>query len=103
MVSKPHYEVGSVIRHKLFGYRGVIYAIDPVFSLEDTWYEQVAKSRPPKNAPWYGVMVHKHEQTTYVAEQNLELELGPEQIEHPALGQVFDAFINGRYRAKKML
>ena len=39
-----------------------------------TWYEQVAQSRPSKNKPWYHVLVHTAEHTTYVAEQNFDFE-----------------------------
>ena len=38
----------------------------------DEWYEAVAKSRPPKNEPWYHVLVHQKGHQTYVAEQNLQ-------------------------------
>lgn len=100
MVSKPLFEIGQIVHHKLFDYRGAIYAIDPVFSLSDDWYDSVAKSRPPKNAPWYGVLVHNGAHTCYVAEQNLELEQSPSQISHPELGMVFGSFLHGRYQLK---
>jgi heat shock protein HspQ len=50
-------QVGQVVRHRLFDYRGVIYDVDPVFSLSEEWYEQMARSRPPKDQPWYHVLV----------------------------------------------
>ena len=46
------FKIGQVINHKLFNYRGVIYGADSVFKESDEWYEEVAKSRPPKDKPW---------------------------------------------------
>ena len=57
----------------------------PSFKARDEWYEQVAQSRPPKNKPWYHVLVHKAEHTTYVAEQNLDLKEHPKSIQHRLL------------------
>ena len=64
------FHVGQIVRHQLFGYRGAIFDVDPTFQGTEDWYETVARSRPPKDAPWYHVMVHDAEHTTYVAERN---------------------------------
>ena len=55
------FHIGQVIRHRLFDYRGVVLDVDPVFLGSDAWYEQVARSRPPKDKPWYRVLVHEAE------------------------------------------
>ncbi len=86
-----------MIHHRLFGYRGVIIDVDQNFQASEEWYEAVAKSRPPKNRPWYHVLVHQSEQSTYVAEQNLEPEDSGEPIDHPMLGNFFSKLDNGRY------
>ena len=88
---------GQVIRHKLFDYRGVIVDVDQAFRLSEEWYEQVAKSRPPKDQPWYHVLVHETAQTTYVAERNLEAATCEKPVEHPLLARFFDKFSNGFY------
>ncbi|SVD23253.1 uncharacterized protein METZ01_LOCUS376107, partial [marine metagenome] len=36
--------VGHLVVHRLFGYRGVVYDVDPDFQLTDEWYESVARS-----------------------------------------------------------
>ena len=71
--------VGQVVQHKLFGYRGVIVDVDPTFESSDEWYEVVALSRPPKDRPWYHVLVHNATHRTYVAERNLEPDASEEQ------------------------
>ena len=94
------FNVGDVVHHRRFDYRGVVIDVDAVFSGTDEWYETMARSRPPKDRPWYHVLVHGATHTTYVAERHLEPDSTGEQVDHPALGQVFDTFINGRYGRK---
>ncbi len=96
-ISRVKFSVGELIHHRLFGYRGVIIDVDQNFQASEEWYEAVAKSRPPKNRPWYHVLVHQSEQSTYVAEQNLEPDDNVEPIDHPMLGNFFSKFDNGRY------
>jgi heat shock protein HspQ len=72
--SKAKFCVGHLIHHKLFDYRGIILDVDLEFKSTDEWYEEVAKSRPPKDEPWYHVLIHQKGYQTYVAEQNLQLD-----------------------------
>ena len=88
---------GQVIRHKLFDYRGVVVGVDQTFQLSEEWYEEVARSRPPKDQPWYRVLVHGAHQTTYVAERNLEPGPRGQPVEHPLLGRFFDKCSDGFY------
>jgi heat shock protein HspQ len=66
----------------------------------DEWYEAMAHSRPPKDEPWYHVLVDTATHMTYVAQRNLEADVSDEQIAHPALGQFFERFEHGRYWPK---
>ena len=63
--------IGQQIEHKRFNYRGLIYDVDSEFKGTDEWYQKMATSLPPRNEPWYHVLVHGADHTTYVAEQNL--------------------------------
>ena len=80
---KPKFEVGQIVLHVKFGYRGVVFGVDETFSLTDEWYETVARSRPPKNAPWYHVLVDGASHTTYVAERHLAASADRSQVAHP--------------------
>jgi heat shock protein HspQ len=97
-ITQLKFSVGELVHHRLFGYRGVIVDVDKNFQATEEWYQAVAKSHPPKNKPWYHVIVHDSEQATYVAEQNLETddELAP--INHPMVEQFFSKFEHGKYR-----
>jgi heat shock protein HspQ len=81
----------------MFDYRGVIVDVDPVFQGADEWYETVARSRPPKDRPWYHVLVHDATHTTYVAERNLEADESGRPVVHPLVEEFFVSFDNGRY------
>ena len=50
------FHIGQVIQHKLFDYRGVIVDVDSEFDGTDEWYSTVARSKPPKDKPWYHVL-----------------------------------------------
>jgi heat shock protein HspQ len=69
---KAKFCIGQLIHHKLFGYRGIILGVDLQFKQSDEWYDKMARSKPPKDKPWYHVLVHQQGNQTYVAEQNLE-------------------------------
>ena len=97
---KAKFKIGQIVHHKLFDYSGVVFDIDPFFQSSDEWYEQVAQSRPPKNKPWYHVLVHTAEHTTYVAEQNLDLEKHPKSIQHPLINSLFAKFDGSQYHLK---
>lgn len=91
---------GQLVRHRLFGYRGVVYDVDPEFAESEEWYAAVAKTRPPKDRPWYHVLVHGQTTRTYVAERNLELDPSGQPVEHPLVEAFFAGFADGRYRLR---
>ena len=111
MVTGPHdpdgseasvarFRVGQPIHHLLFDYRGVIVDVDPQFQASEEWYETMARSRPPKDKPWYHVLVHNAQHMTYVAEQNLEPDLSGDPVIHPLLDQFFHGFEGGLYHSR---
>jgi len=95
------FSIGQVIHHRRFDYRGVVYDVDPCFMGSEEWYEQVARSRPPKDQPWYRVLVHDGTHETYVAERHLEEDEAGAEIRHPGLWQLFDAYQDGMYVSKR--
>lgn len=99
-MSQAAFSIGQIVRHKLFDYRGVIYDVDPVFQGTEEWYQMVARSRPPRDRPWYHVLVDGQLAQTYVAERNLELDVSAEPINHPLLESYFHAFKDGVYELR---
>ena len=99
MATKANFSVGDLVHHKLFDYRGVVIDVDPHMMQSDEWYDQVARSRPPKDRPWYRVLVHDATHETYVAERNLEPDASNAPIRHPLVDRYFGSFSDGHYRS----
>ena len=98
MNTQPRFSIGQLVQHRLFHYRGVIADVDADFQGSEEWYQQVARSRPPRDHPWYRVLVDGAEHQTYVAERNLEPDASGEPVEHPDVAATFSAFRDGCYQ-----
>jgi heat shock protein HspQ len=96
-MKQAKFSIGQCVQHRLFDYRGVVVDVDAEFLGSDEWYDEVARSRPPKDEPWYHVLVHDADNETYVAERNLEPDQTYEPVNHPLLGEFFSGFEQGVY------
>ena len=91
------FKSGQIINHKLFNYRGVIFKADDTFLSTDEWYEQMAKSKPPKDKPWYHVLVNNETHMTYVAERNILPDHTGKIINHPLVPVYFTEIVADKY------
>ena len=86
------YNVGQVIHHTLFDYRGVIVDVDSDFRVGAELRAQ--EQRPIGNTsgarPWYHVLVDGTADRTYVSEQNIEPDATGGPIDHPDLIDYFE-------------
>ena len=98
--SRAKYQIGQVVKHRVFAFRGVVFDIDPVFANSEEWYESIPKEvRPSREQPFYHLLA-ENEKTTYVAyvsEQNLVPDETGEPVDHPDLPDLFGDFEDGRY------
>ncbi|MFT6266737.1 MAG: heat shock protein HspQ [Oleiphilaceae bacterium] len=101
MGKEAKFSIGQLVQHRIFGYRGVIFELDPYFMLSDEWYLQVALSRPPKSEPWYNVLVDNASHATYVAQRNLIKSKDLTEIQHPDITLYFESFKNNCYMLNK--
>lgn len=92
---KPCFAVGQIVRHKRYGYRGVVVAIDPTCQAPSDWYLN-NQTQPERNQPWYHVIVHQSETTTYPAQSSLQEDDGG-PIANPMLKLFFTSYEDGRY------
>ena len=97
MESFAKFFVGQIVSHKKFDYRGAVFNVDATFQGSDEWYASVAQSRPPKDQPWYHVLVDGTEQTTYVAERHLKSAAHSKPIKNPLVAELCGEFTEGRY------
>ena len=95
-----YFDLGVVVTHKLYGYRGVVVAVDMRCMAGDTWYHS-NKTQTIREQPWYHVLVHDSGGlSTYVAQSNLEEDSSKRPVDHPRIQSYFAAFKNGRYQLK---
>lgn len=90
------YRPGQLVRHRRYGYRGVVVSVDMVCQASREWYER-NKTQPPREQPWYHVLVHGSPNATYAAQSSLLPDLTRRQVVHPSIERFFDRFENGMY------
>jgi heat shock protein HspQ len=104
-VSHARFGIGDVVRHKLFGFRGVIFDIDPVFANSEEWYAAIPEDiRPPRDQPFYHLLAENAEASyvAYCSQGNLVRDESEEPIDHPAIAGLFEPFAAGRYALKSV-
>jgi heat shock protein HspQ len=97
------YNIGQIVRHRIYPFRGVIFDVDPVFGNTDEWYEAIPpEARPNKDQPFYHLFAEnaETEYIAYVSEQNLLPDDSGEPIRHPQVADVFDRDERGDYRPR---
>ncbi|MDH3376002.1 MAG: heat shock protein HspQ [Gammaproteobacteria bacterium] len=96
-ISRADFAVGQIVRHELFAYRGVIIDVDPEFQGTEQWYKSMAKSLPPKDQPWYRVLVDGAAHQTYVAQRNLTDDGDRSPIQNPYVDDILRRCGDGTY------
>lgn len=92
----PRFQPGQLVRHKRYGYRGVVVALDRHCKADERWY-QSNRTQPDRNQPWYHVLVDGSGGATYAAQENLEEDSSAQPIEHPLLEHFFIELKDGLY------
>lgn len=100
--STAKYPIGNQVKHRIFGFRGVIFDVDPVFANSEEWYESIPENvRPKRDQPFYHLFAEAPDKAPYVAyvsEQNLvDDDEQDEPISHPEIEDIFEDFIDGRF------
>lgn len=99
-VRQARFPLGSIVRHRVHPFRGVVFDVDPEFANTEEWYRSIPPElRPRRDQPFYHLLA-ENEETTYVAyvsEQNLlpDSESGP--VAHPDTLRMFEGLRDGRY------
>ena len=104
VISHARFALGDVVRHRLFGFRGVIFDVDPVFANSEEWYAAIPEeARPVKDQPFYHLLAENSETSyvAYVSQQNLEPDESEEPVDHPAIHGLFEPFTGGRYALRR--
>ncbi|MEQ9018797.1 MAG: heat shock protein HspQ [Nitratireductor sp.] len=102
-MKKAKFQIGQVVSHRIFPFRGVIFDVDPEFNNTEEWYQAIPEDiRPPKDQPFYHLLAENEETEyiAYVSEQNLVPDTSGEPVRHPQIGELFDKTPDGRYEPK---
>src|SRR5688572_23691645 len=102
-VKTAKFQIGQVVRHRLFSFRGVIFDVDPEFANTEEWYQAIpAQVRPRRDQPFYHLLAENDETEyiAYVSEQNLLEDESGEPVRHPQLTELFTRTADGGYARK---
>ena len=86
------YQIGQILRHRVYPFRGVIFDVDPTFSNTEDWWLSIPQDiRPRKDQPYYHLLAENEETeyVAYVSEQNLLPDDSGEPLRHPDIPEVF--------------
>ena len=100
------FNIGQVVSHRLFGFRGVIYDVDPQYANTEEWYQSIPQEiRPAKDQPFYHLLAQNDTGSyeAYVSEQNLILDESDKPIEHPGILEYFNEPKPGLYQLREVL
>ncbi len=95
---RAKFQIGQVVKHRLFEFRGVIFDVDPVFANTDEWYEAIPEHlRPSKDQPYYHLFAEneKTHYVAYVSEGNLVPDESDTPLSHPDIPHVLDRTPDG--------
>ena len=99
-ISTAKYGIGQVVKHRMFGFRGVIFDVDPVFDNTEEWYQAIPENiRPHKDQPFYHLFAEREDSefVAYVSEQNLLTDDSGAPVAHPQVSEIFVQDENGDY------
>ncbi|MBV8104083.1 MAG: heat shock protein HspQ [Hyphomicrobiales bacterium] len=95
------FDIGQVVKHRIYPFRGVIFDVDPTFANTEEWWRSIpAEIRPSKDQPFYHLYAENADSQyiAYVSEQNLLPDESGEPVRHPQVSEAFERTPDGRYR-----
>ncbi|MEH3144325.1 MAG: heat shock protein HspQ [Methylobacterium frigidaeris] len=102
-IRRAKFNIGAVVRHRVYPFRGIIFDVDPVFSNTEEWWQAIPEEvRPSKDQPFYHLLAENQETeyVAYVSEQNLVPDTSGESLRHTRIPELFERDANGGYRIR---
>ena len=90
------FQPGQLVRHRRYGYRGVVVDVDPFCQASDSWYRK-NRTQPSRNQPWYHVLVDGSNTATYAAQTGLLEDDRAVPVTHPLVAVFFSEFDGQSY------
>ena len=92
----PVFSIGQMVKHRRYGYRGVVVDYDLTCRANEQWYRS-NQTQPERSQPWYHILVSDSEINTYAAESSLVADDLAEPIDHPLIDHFFEDYEGMRY------
>ena len=95
VIASAKFGIGAPVRHRVYGFRGVIFDVDPIFNNSEEWWENIPEDvRPRKDQPFYHLLAETPEPErspyiAYVSEQNLLMDETGDPVTHPEVVDIF--------------
>ncbi len=105
MIRNAKFQVGQVVQHRVFPFRGVVFDVDPEFDNTEEWYQPLPEEiRPHKDQPYYHLLAENEETDyiAYVSEQNLLPDDSGDPVRHPQVDDFFGPLKNGVYTSRDL-
>ncbi|MBT5266054.1 MAG: heat shock protein HspQ [Rhodospirillaceae bacterium] len=102
-IAQTKFNIGAIVRHRHFNFRGVVFDIDPEFENSEEWYQSIpVHRRPRRDQPFYHLYAENPESyyIAYVSEQNLVEDADSGPVGHPEVPDMFIGPDEGRYHLK---
>ena len=97
------FNIGDVVRHRIYPFRGIIFDVDPIFANTEEWWQAIPEEvRPSKDQPFYHLLAENQdtEYVAYVSEQNLVPDRSGEALRHARIAEMFERDARGGYRMR---
>jgi heat shock protein HspQ len=106
MIKNARYQIGQVVKHRIYPFRGVVFDVDPIFNNTDEWYDAIPVDvRPAKDQPFYRLFAESDESeyVAYVSEQNLIADETGDPVHHPQIDEIFIRDSDGNYQTRMLI
>ena len=103
------FNIGDVVRHRAYPFRGVVFQVDPEFEGSDAWLQAIpAEIRPARNQPFYYLYADSWGETkapvvfhvVCIAEENLLPDQTGMPVLNPEVAFWFGEMKDGHYTKK---
>ncbi len=94
------FQIGQIVRHRFYPFRGVIFDVDPTFNNTEEWWQSIPEEvRPRKDQPYHHLLAENAdtEYVAYVSEQNLLADESGDPVRHPQVKDRFGPMRDGVY------
>jgi len=92
----PLFKPGTLVRHRRYGYRGIVVDFDMSCHADEQWY-YANPTHPDRDQPWYHILVHGSTINTYAAQENLIADANGGRIDHPLIDHFFEGIDTADY------